>query len=80
MRTTEMVLFAHFLKTSKFIPACIVHIYIYIIFAMNSVSVAVRAVRMYSGCLSTHASEIDLNRNIKLNRNMKLNPVFQDRE
>ena len=23
MRTTEMVLFAHFLKTSKFIPACI---------------------------------------------------------
>ena len=29
MRTTEMVLFAHFLKTSKFIPACI---YIYIIY------------------------------------------------
>ena len=28
MRTTEMVLFAHFLKTSKFIPACI-SIYIY---------------------------------------------------
>ena len=23
MRTTEMLLFAHFLKTSKFIPACI---------------------------------------------------------
>ena len=23
MRTTEMVLFVHFLKTSKFIPACI---------------------------------------------------------
>ena len=23
MRTTEMVLFAHFLKTSKFIPGCI---------------------------------------------------------
>ena len=23
MRTTEMVLFAYFLKTSKFIPACI---------------------------------------------------------
>ena len=29
MRTTEMVLFAHFLKTSKFIHACIS---IYIIF------------------------------------------------
>ena len=31
MRTTEMVLIALFLKTSKFIPACI-SIYIYIIF------------------------------------------------
>ena len=32
MRTTEMVLFAHFLKTSKFIPACIS---IYIIFVLE---------------------------------------------
>ena len=31
MRTTEMVLFAHFLKTSKLIPACIS---IYIIFVV----------------------------------------------
>ena len=33
MRTTEMVRFAHFLKTSKFIPACIS---IYIIFGLLS--------------------------------------------
>ena len=32
MRTTEILLFAPFLKTSKFIPACI---YIYIIFGQN---------------------------------------------
>ena len=35
MRTTEMVLFAHFLKTSKFIPACIS---IYILSLMPPIS------------------------------------------
>ena len=39
MRTTEMVLFAHFLKTSKFIPACI-SIYILSLILLDIVNLA----------------------------------------